>query len=638
MKKTAENKKVQGVKNPLKLGQKTIDDIFEANKDYLNGLNFISEATVNCDYEKYNLPSQNNFLHKQWNKTFSVMRMKNKLKVRLIANFVVIDVKECILNYNDKSNKKPLKSYIATLQNTNGKIEKDVEITNNSKSDFKQFQSDMNSYYNDFIVNMKEAEFKTFVVEYISPKVASIVNVYTNAGKIDDNKALYENALVTAESIIWANEDGYIKTGENSYIKLKEATHYLPKLFKTNKTGKQVANELMENIIECWSENVVLPLITLGHMVMAFYYEDFIKHYGCPTLILYGETGTGKSTLVTVGLAIFGLAKDALVSGGSTAKSNEYFCSRYNSLNVCTDDIKGDTLNSSNFAALVKGAYQGMPRTRMLPYGRGVEYISICSPLAYSTNETLPDLREVINRMNVIEIFGKVFKAGSFKYHELNKENPDNLKELSLILPEFIKIPKDEVLELYENVFEILKANVPDTQQRVINNIAYAYTGAILLLSIANIQVENFEEKVIEYAKKQIEKYENVKTPVDKVLAEIPTLYELGVIEKGKHFKIAKVSIEGKETLQVRFKKDVLIGAINKYYSNDKRKRIDEGAFLSYAKNHKRYRDNITSRFDGKSVNAICFDVTNLKEYADFGSIIESMSYAELKECVSNKT
>lgn len=65
--------------------------------------------------------------------------------------------------------------------------------------------------------------------------------------------------------------------------------------------------------------------------------------------------------------------------------------------------------------------------------------IHICSPMAYSTNESLPDLKEVINRLNVVEIFGKVFKADKFKYHEIDKGNNDNLKELSLILPEFLK-------------------------------------------------------------------------------------------------------------------------------------------------------------------------------------------------------
>ncbi len=80
--------------------------------------------------------------------------------------------------------------------------------------------------------------------------------------------------------------------------------------------------------------------------------------------------------------------KEALTSGGSTAKSNEYFCSKYNGMNVCIDDVKGETLASSNFTALVKGVYKGVPRTKMLPYGKGVEYINTCSPLAYLTNES----------------------------------------------------------------------------------------------------------------------------------------------------------------------------------------------------------------------------------------------------------
>ena len=336
----------------------------------------------------------------------------------------------------------------------------------------------------------------------------------------------------------------------------------------------------MTNILECWRANIILPLITLGHMVMSIYYEEFIKRYGCPTLLLYGETGTGKSTLVTIGLSIFGLARDALTSGGSTAKSNEYFCSRYNCMNVCIDDLKGETLNSSNFTALVKGAYKGVPRTRMLPYGKGVEYIHICSPLAYSTNESLPDLKEVVNRMNIIEIFGKVFKADKFKYHEVDKDNSDKLKELSLILPELLKYPKDDVLRLYEEIFEILKSNVQDTQNRVIHNIAYAYTGAILLLSISDISIDNLQEQVIAYANAQVEKYENIKTVVDKVLAEIPTLHLLNILEKDKHFRIDKDKINGIDMLQVKFKKDVVISAINKYYSTNKKKQIDESSFL----------------------------------------------------------
>lgn len=619
--------------NPLSLGKRTIADLFMENKKRINALSFISTVSISCKPEDYNLPKLDKFLYQAFNKTFLLKRRNEALSINLLANFIVTDVKECTLFYNDKSGKKPHRYYVVTLQNDKGRIETDVEIAYNSKSDVNQFQTTVNNLYTGFSVCMKEAEFKTFVEEYISPKVASTATIYTNAGLTPDGNLLYENALATPTCVYWANDNGYIKTGDNTYVRLAETTHYLPKLAKSNKTGKQVANELITNILECWSDNVALPLLTLGHMVMALYFNDIVKRYGVPILILYGETGTGKSTLVTVGLSIFGLSREALTSGGSTAKSNEYFCSRYNCMNVCIDDVKGETLTSSNFTALIKAAYKAVPRTKMLPYGRGVEYIHTCSPLAYSTNETLPDLREVINRMNIIEIFGKVFKADKFKYHEVSNNGGGKLQELSLILPEFLKYSKDDIVKLYEQVFDILKANVQDTQNRVISNIAYAYTGAIMLLAIADIEVEDLQQMIIAYAQKQIQKYEDIKTVVDKVLAQIVTLYELGHLEKDKHFKVAKVQTEFGEELHVRFKKDVIISVINKFYGNEKTKRIDDKAFLSYAKNHKRYRGNHTIRLNEieKPTNAMSFNVTGMEEYAEFGSIIEPMSYEDLQ-------
>ena len=616
---TARKNKVQAGKNPLEQGKKTIFDFYEDYKKLLDALSFISSASINDNAEDYNLPNQNKFMHQQWNKTFLISKKKGKLNIKLVGNFIAIIVKECTYIFNDKSGKKPLKHYIITLQNHSGKIEKDVEITGNSKTDFKQFQTSINNQLNDFVVNMNEAEFKAFVAEYISPKVAANVIIYKNAGVTPNGDLLYKNALATPNGIIWADEDGYIEIGEKLYIKLAEAEHYQPKLDKSLKTGKQIANALITNLIECWSDNIILPLIVLGHMIMAVYYEEFIKRYGCPTLILYGETGTGKSTLVTVGLAIFGLSRDALTSGGSTAKSNEYFSSNYNGMNLCTDDVKGETLNSSNFTALVKGAYKGIPRTRMLPYGKGVEYIHTCSPLAYSTNEALPDLQEVVNRLNIVEIFGKIFKADKFKYHEVDKDGGDNLKELSLILPEFLKFSKEDVLKLYEQTFEMLENNVQDTQKRVINNIAYAYTGTLLLLKIAGVSIDSLQDNIIEYAKQQIAKYESIKTPVEKVFDGIITLTKMGILQLGEHFKIVDDEVAGIPETHIKFHKDLILSAINKYYSYDKSKQIDEKKFLAYAKNHKRFRGNNHSvRYDNdrnKVVGSMCFNISGLDDF-----------------------
>lgn len=606
----------KNIKTPVQLAQSTIIELFEENKNLLIDLTLMSNPiTIKFDADKYNISNDNRFLHKQWDRVFSITRKKESLKVKLVTNFIVKDVKECTLIYNDKSRKNNQKQYIVTLQNINGNEEKDITIANNTKSDYKQFQNLLDSSSNNFYINMSDAEFKTFFMQYISPSVATELTIYSNAG-LTDKGFLYENALATPNGIKWANEDCYIKADDNALIKAMEATHYLPKLAKSSKTGQQVAYELISNIKECWSEDVALPMLTLGHMCMALFYNEFIKRHGAPTLILYGDTGTGKSTLVTVGLSIFGLSKDAMTSGGSTAKSNEYFCARYNCCNVAIDDVKAETLMSSNFTALVKGVYKGVSRTKSLPYGRGVEYIHTCSPLTYSTNEVLPNLKEVINRLNVVEIFGKVFKADKFNYHELNKENLD---ELSLILPELLKYPIENVLALYEKVFKILENQVEDTQKRIISNLAYAYTGALLLKHISNVEIEKLEEKVIECAKKQVERYENIQTPVDRVLSEILILNKLGIIQYDIHFRVMNAEYNGIKEKHLRFHQGVILALINNFYRGDRNKVINEQSFLSYARNHERFRkDNLSVRYaNSKPVNSVSFNVTDIEEYVN---------------------
>ena len=253
----------------------------------------------------------------------------------------------------------------------------------------------------------------------------------------------------------------------------------------------------------------------------------------------------------------------------------------------------------------------------MLPYGKGVEYIHTCSPLTYSTNESLPELKEVVNRMNIIEIFGKVFKADKFKYHELNKEN---LEELSLILPELMKYPVKNVIKLYEEIFNKLENQVNDTQKRIINNIAYAYTGALLLKNISGIEIENLQSNVIEFAKNQVERYENIQTPVDRVLREILILQKLGIIEYDTHFRVMKAEYNKVKEQHLRFNQGLILTLINKYYAGDKNKQINEQAFLSYAKSHDRYRgNNHNVRYSKTNFMAsICFNVSDIEEYTNF--------------------
>ena len=609
-------------KNPIDLGKKNIQDLIEEFDKKLAKTTFMSGCNIPYNSNECILPQQNKFFFSRKNRIFVANIKKDMIAISLKTNFIISDIKECTNVYNDKGNNKPYKYYLITLISSNGKVEKDVMISGSAKSDYKQFQKDLDAKCNGFKIDMKETEFKAFADEFISSKVVDNITVYSNAGVLEPGKILYKNALATSNNIYFVDEDGYIRINDSTCIKVADSTHFLPVLSESNKNGKEVVKDLMNNIIECWSDNIVLPLVVLGHMVMSIYFADFVKKFGVPTLILFGSTGSGKSTLTTVGVSICGLYKSALTSGGSTAKSNEYLCSKYNGLNVCIDDVKGETLNSSTFTTLIKGAYKAIPRTKMLPYGKGIEYIQICSPLVYSTNEALPSLKEVINRMNVVEIFNGVFKAEKFKYHENNIEN---LEELSLILPEFLKYSFNNVEPIYESIFNDLKENTKDTQLRVISNLAYAYTGISLLLKVSGVNIDGLRTKLIEYAKDQVIKYEDIKNVVDEVLSEIYVLYKIGQIQRDVHFRIKTVLTNNNTSENhLCFNKGVILALINKYYAHDKSKRIDIRLFNSYIKNHPRYRGHTTTRINLEPADAVYFNVTGLSEYDELCQDTES--------------
>lgn len=213
---------------------------------------------------------------------------------------------------------------------------------------------------------------------------------------------------------------------------------------------------------------------------------------------------------------------------------------------------------------------------------------------------------------------------------------------MSLILPEFLKYSIKDILDVYDIAFAILEnADIQDTQKRIINNLAYAYTGIMLLLDISGVQINDLDGKIIEYAKNQVQKYESMKTPVEKVLSSIIVLTKLGHLALGSHFKIVDVEVGNEMETHIRFNKEVVLSAINKFYAYDKSMKIDEKSFLSYAKNHQRFRGNghCVRYADDKNkvVNSICFNISGLEEFVDISTngVIMPISVDDLRQNLS---
>lgn len=141
----------------------------------------------------------------------------------------------------------------------------------------------------------------------------------------------------------------------------------------------------------------------------------------------------------------------------------------------------------------------------------------------------------------------------------------------------------------------------------------------MLLKHISNVEIEKLEEKVIECAKKQVERYENIQTPVDRVLSEILILNKLGIIQYDIHFRVMNAEYNGIKEKHLRFHQGVILALINNFYRGDRNKVINEQSFLSYARNHERFRkDNLSVRYaNSKPVNSVSFNVTDIEEYVN---------------------
>ena len=615
------------INNPIALGvektnKRSFEEFLKKNSKSFAHCTFLNSVELEV-LDNTIIPKEKTFLIDFDNKIYQIecLKKKNtKILIKLVANFVIKGIED-IKEINNLLFKKPssISYYNATLINSDG-LEITIKLDGDAKCDLKKFESTINQATNGFNINMNKSSFKEFVSKYLNIKKAKKIRCYSNPGIIANKSFLYYNALINNGKVYNADSDGYIELEDNTYIKLSDNVQIAPILTTTARLTKEVTKELIDNINECWRENAIYPLVSLGHMVMSIYFPLF-KSKGVPTLILFGETSTGKSTIAKVGSAIYGLPPSSLHSGGSTIRSWEYYLSHYNGMCVCIDDVKGTTLTTSMFTEIIKSLYQAQERSRMKNYGQTTDIISICSPLICSTNEKLPNLKEVRNRLNIVEMFGNIFNSDKFKYHE---SNSNKLKELSIILPELLKAENKNIEGIYNSMIEFLEKNCKTSQRRVVANLAYAYTGLQLLFKIAEIEIDSMQTEFLVFAQKQLQEYDKIEDVVDKVLAEIPILFNLGKLQKDIHFRI---ETESNENI-IYFHAKTLIAKLNECNYHDKSKYIDESMFYAYFRTHRRFRKEKTYRFRtnetgnfSRSCKAIGFNIDGLGDYSVFYSI-----------------
>lgn len=619
------------VDNPIEQGLKPVDKAIIPYKKKLLKLNFMSKLFISVD-EGYQKPSQYNFLVDKYNRIFSVKYTGKKLELALGCNFTVFDAKTVIFVYNDKSGTKEEQYYVIDLIDCNGKIVKNIAIQKTAKFDMNKFQEALSFFGNHFQMNLKIPEFKTLVQEYILPKLAKTMYIYKNPGLIKPQTFLMGNALIDKGEIHWADEDGLIATPDkNIFIKVNENFEYPhPLLHKPIQSGKIVAKKFLQNYCESWGKNLPLALLATGHMVMGLYYEAFVKKIGVPILIIGGITGSGKSTLVQNGVAIFGFDDNFLNSGDSTVNGQEGVSQSFNGVNICVDDLLDKILESPRFGASIKKLFKSSTKVKRKSYGQAADLSKPCSQTVFSTNGALPDIPELFNRSNIINILDCTLDIEKFQYFE---DSGTNRSELSCILVELLKFDETAVLKIHEELKEKLKQALNnEAMSRIVHNIAYMWTGITLLEEIADYKIENLFEEIIKYAKNISAHYKALPTPVDMLLNGLLTLKNHGVINDMCHYKIRQPQDTEDGRIHLIFHKDTLLTAYNRFFAGDESRKIKTNVFNNYLSVDKRViRTDFTGYYAGARKNSVVFDVSDWDDVLEFAGVsINPMSYSEL--------
>lgn len=618
------------IQSPMDFAKKHWEESLEGFKDDLSNLNYMEyfEYMLGDDY---NVPDKNAFLVAKFGIIFSVKletRQKKDsneeyfvLSFRKISNFIIKEASTVKRIYNNKCGNKNQYLYVLTLENNKGYIKSNIEIEGNAKSNYQDFQETLNQVDNNFQILCTHKEFKTLFEEYIQPKLdEKVILIYENPGKIEPNTFLGGDFLIKDGNIYYANEDGLIPTSqENVYVKANDKRAFkLPKLSKSDKSAQIIAKDFIQNIIEAWGTNYIQALLVIGQMISGLYFDRFASTtIGAPILILSGISGCGKSTLIQNGISIFGLSDDFLIAGNSTVLGQNFIAGSINNVNISVDDLSDRVLTSESFGESIKRLFKAIPRVRKINYGKDIYLEYSCSQIVYSTNSSLPETPELVNRANLITIMNNSLDTD--KYHYLS-EHRQNTEELSLLLPELLKFDEDYVMTKHEELKNEIKSNLQcNVMERIPHNIAYMWLGLSLLSKIAGIELENIEKDIFKYANEVVEYYKTLPTPVDMLINDLLTLKNHNVITDGQHYKIR----QSYDKVHLLFHIDTLLQAHNRFFLDDKRK-IKENIFKNYLKRDVRVKkNNLTVNYNGVRKSSIVLDITDSQDVWEFSGYPE---------------
>ena len=547
---------------------------------------------------------------------------KTVFNYKKLTNYNVNFLKE-VFNFDDKG--QFLSSLEVEIIKYNGEKSHKFMLDGSSKQDIQEFVRTISTKgtYSNLLNSTHLAKIidKLEVLEKIY--CYDTLGLITKGISTNSKLWLYSNCAVNMKTgeIQEANNDGIIEI-ENYKIKPEIKTRKSSNLnltFENKYTPQEIANELIENLFNSYNRSIE-PFLILGTALLAPF-RDTLKsktHDGFPVCFLYGSAKSGKTSLAKLICYLYGFNENYITLGSSTDNAIIDELGKSSRIPVIIDEFP----IKNKFEELVKSIYECVPRELMKR--NGIDKISkpINSTAIFISNYAPPENEQVMSRLNFT-----TFNRQNFSPEEARKFNHIRDNYLCFLLPAFLSLSENKIIEDFEMYNSIIKALNPCINTREINNLSIAYTGIMLLFEIA--KRKDFEE-ITQLINARIENFNELcktESSLDIFLNYLTTLKNNGKLIINKDYKF------NEENKLALYLSDSLLNAFAKEYKSitgnvaPTRKDIMNAAKNDLRVEHSEDRTTKTVKINGKCKKCLVVDITENEELKD---LIQMTNYYDL--------
>lgn len=422
--------------------------------------------------------------------TYSYQDKNNKFITNKIANYAIQGLFIIKLITNTKNNHKVIEKVVLWVIKEQQPQKRYIRlIEGNDEYDFNTFFKAIHrgivGLYEDFNKN------KYLLLLKMLHNNLRVVTIYTNFGyQPRENSYILGNSKILIDDKKvenYPNLPNDLHLTEDEKLQILPANGFVPMLYQSG-NPKIVLKNFVASMIKTFDAPILMA-IAVGFACCFF--DIFIsKAQGFPYIILYGESNAGKSTILHILAAFFGITNmTSLTSGTSTGVSLRNQLEKFNNFLVFYEEI--DRCKINYIEDLGKDGFSATPRKKSSKDGKEI-ITEINTSFCVGTNHFFEEMTFAnFSRCIPVNLRRGKFDLTDFKYHSI-----DELKKLSCFLPEIL-FYRNKIFDIYQEQYKIAQKFC--SFARICNNVAIGMSIWIVINEILEEEVINTENLVKNY-------------------------------------------------------------------------------------------------------------------------------------------